>query len=258
MAAAVLAALFAPPASAHEFWLEPTDYTPKPGETVPISIRIGQHFKGNAYPYIGAEFKRFAVIDARGERPVKGIDGDDPAVTMKFARPGLTVLSHYSTPETLTFTEWSKFEYYLNFEGLEHVFELHRKRALPQTGIVEIYSRCAKLLMGVGHARGADRLTGMPLELVAEKNPYALGKDEPLPLRLYYNGKPMAGVQIAAINKSDPDNRLRVRTDAEGRAQLKLDKPGPWLVNAVHLFAPPPGMKAHWTSFWASMTFSRP
>jgi hypothetical protein len=49
-----------------------------------------------------------------------------------------------------------------------------------------------------------------------------------------------------------------VRTDAEGRAQLNLAKSGPWLLNAVHLFEPPPGMKAHWTSYWASITFSRP
>ena len=159
----------ASPAATHEFWLDPADYRPAPSQSVPISIRIGQNFKGNSFPYLREETRRFVVVDARGERPVKGVDGDDPAVTLKFAAPGLAVLAHYSTAETLTFETWDKFDAYLQLEGLEHIAGLHRAQGKPPTGIVETYSRCAKLLVGVGGAGGADRATGMPRELVAEK-----------------------------------------------------------------------------------------
>ena len=246
------------PATAHEFWLEPETYTPRPGQSVPISIRIGQDFKGDSYPFIRGEFKRFVVIDAKGEKPVKGIDGDDPAVKMPFGLPGLSVLAHYSTPEPLVFQEWEKFESYLQTEGLEHIVALHRQQGKPTTGIREIYSRCAKLLMNVQGAGGADRLTGMPLELVAERNPYELGKDELLPLRLFFNGKPSAGILITAFSRADTTNRQRVRTDAEGRARIALPAAGPWLINAVHMLEPTAREKAHWMSLWASMTFARP
>ena len=246
------------PAVAHEFWLEPETYTPAKGQAVPISIRIGQDFKGDSYPYIRGEFKRFVVIDAKGEKPVKGIDGDDPAVKMTFAQPGLTVFAHYSTPEPLVFQEWEKFESYIQTEGLEHIVALHRQQGKPTTGIREIYSRCAKLLMNVQGAGGEDRLTGMPLELVAERNPYELGKDELLPLRLFFNGKPIAGIQITAFARADTTDRRRVRTDAEGRARIAVPASGPWLINAVHMLEPTAREKAHWTSLWASMTFARP
>ena len=253
---ALLAAVL--PVAAHEFWLEPADFMPKTGANVPIFIFIGQNFKGNSYPYLREEYKTFTVSDARGTQPVKGIDGDDPAVNMKFANPGLAVMVHYSTPETLKFESWDKFDFYLKFEGLEHIAELHRKRGLPETGFVEVYSRCAKLLLSVGGAGGEDRLTGMPLELVAEKDPYHLAASEPLPVRLYRNGKPIGGVQIAALAKLAPDNRHTVRTDAEGRAKIALPLAGPWLLNAVVMEEPRNGEKAHWTSLWASMTFARP
>ena len=258
MSAAIVVFVAVAPAASHEFWLEPSTYTPNAGDKIPISIRIGQNFKGNSYPYLREDFKVFTLTDGRGTRPVRGIDGDDPAVTATFEQPGLYIMVHYSTPEHLTFETWAKFDSYLKLEGLSDVAERHRRRGLPENGIVELYSRCAKLLVGVGDGRGDDRLTGMPLELVVEKNPYLLAPGEPVPVRLYHEGKPAADVQIAAISRAEPDNRLTARTDTEGRARLALPKSGPWLLNAVVMKEPKRSEKANWTSLWASMTFARP
>lgn len=258
---AVSAALIAlvHPVAAHEFWLDPSDYSPNRGENVAISIRVGQFFKGNSYPYVREEYKRFVFFDGLGEKPVKGVDGDDPAVTMKFPAPGLVIMAHYSTPEPLTFETWEKFESYLRLEGLERIIDLHRKQGKPKTGIKEVYSRCAKLLLDVGgKGRGEDRATGMPLELIAEKNPYRLDAAEELPVRVLYQGKPLAGVQITAIAKADPAVRRNVRTNIDGRASIALPFAGPWLLNAVHMLEPAANEKAHWSSLWASMTFARP
>ena len=187
-------------AVAHEFWLEPANYSPQRGETVPIKIVIGQNFKGNSYPFIREEFRKFIVIDATGEKPVKGVDGDDPAIKPKFTSSGLVVYAHFSTPEPLDFETWEKFEAYLKMEGLDRIAALHKQQGKPSTGIKESYSRCAKLLMNVGKPGGNDRLTGMPLELVAERNPYSLASGERLPVRLFLQwqadrGDPDHGVQ---------------------------------------------------------------
>jgi hypothetical protein len=259
LAVPMIVAQLACPAAAHEFWLEPEDFMPKIGQSVPISILIGQNFKGNSYPYLREEYIRFVVTDQRGETPVKGVDGDDPALNMRFARAGLTIFSHFSTPETLTFDTLAEFEKYLEIEGLRHIKALHLDQGKPLTRIVERYSRCAKLLMNPGSGGGgSDRFTGMPLELVAERNPYALAPGEPLPVRLFRAGRPIADVQITAFSKADPTARQLVRTDAEGRAQVALPRAGPWLLNAVHMEAPQPGDGAHWASLWASLTFARP
>lgn len=254
-----LAAIAASPhaAVAHEFWLEPSSYTPKPGAKVAVSIRIGQRFNGDSHPFLREDFRTFTLTHGTTVTPVKGTDGDDPAVVARLDRNGLYIMAHYSTPETLTFNNLDDFNVYLKFEGLGDVLERHRRRGLPETGVVEVYSRCAKLLVGVGNAKGEDRFTGMPLELVAERNPYELAAGEPLPVRLLRDGKPAADVQIGAIPKAAPDQRITVRTDANGRANIELSQTGPWLLNAVVIDEPGNGENAHWVSLWASMTFTR-
>lgn len=223
-----------------------------------ISIRIGENFNGDSFPYVREEIKRFVVFTARGEQLVKGVSGDDPAVTMKFAEPGLMVFAHHSTSESLIFETWEKFESYLQFEGLQHIGPLHEKQGKPKIGIKENYARCAKLLMSVDGGGGKDRLIGMPLELVAERDPYALGAEQSLPVRLFYKGKPLADVQISAVSKAHPDKRNVIRTDEEGRASIALPDSGAWLLNAVHMIEPKRGAGVQWESLWASMTFSRP
>ena len=58
--------------------------------------------------------------------------------------------------------------------------------------------------------------------------------------------------------RDTPDARVTARTDAQGRARLRLDRPGVWLVKAVHMIPAPAGAGADWESFWASLTFERP
>jgi hypothetical protein len=51
---------------------------------------------------------------------------------------------------------------------------------------------------------------------------------------------------------------VTARTDGRGRATLKLDRPGFWLVKAVHMIPAPADAGADWESFWASLTFAVP
>lgn len=252
-----LAAVSSPVAS-HEFWLDPVQFMPETGASVPIAHRNGMNFKGETFPYVRAWFKRFTVVDARGERPVKGTEGDDPAAVVAFPQPGLSILVYHSTPDPLVFETMEKFESYLKDEGLEHIAALHRQLGKPQTGIRELYARCAKALVWVGGGSGSDRAVGLPLELVAERNPYQLGAETSLPVRLLHNGKPIEGVMIKVFNGADPTAPGRVRTDAEGRALIELPNAGKYLLNAVHMTPPSPRDKADWTSLWASLTFARP
>jgi uncharacterized GH25 family protein len=249
---AAFALLVICPAAGHEFWLEPAEFAPRVGQSVAITVREGVEFKGK--PVEAGEFQRFVMLDARGERPIKM--GGGPALKIKLSEPGLSIFSYYSKPETTTFETWEKFERYLQEEGLEHIGPLHRQQKKPTSGIKEIFSRCAKLLVNVEQGAGEDRFTGMPLELVAEKNPYTLQEGEELPVRLLHNGKPAEDIQIVAISKADPKTPQRVRTDGDGRVRLALNQKGPWLLNAIHI-GEPSGEKAHWFSLWASMTFAR-
>jgi uncharacterized GH25 family protein len=75
---------------------------------------------------------------------------------------------------------------------------------------------------------------------------------------LLYHGAPLAGAKVAALPKDQPSRQIAARTDAQGRVRLVLDRPGVWLVKAVHMIPAPPGTGAEWESFWASLTFALP
>jgi uncharacterized GH25 family protein len=151
----------------------------------------------------------------------------------------------------------AKFDRYLGDEGLERIRKL---RGSKTNAVKEIYSRCAKSLLSVGTVAGTgyDRVLGLELELIPEKNPYALKAGEELPVRLLYHGKPLDGALVVAIPKGAPDAKASARSDRHGRASLRLDRPGLWLIKAIHMIPAPADSGAEWESLWASLTFELP
>jgi uncharacterized GH25 family protein len=254
---ALLAGL--PAARAHEFWIDPIQFMPKAGASVPVVFRIGSDFKGNTYPYVRALDRRFTVTDARGERTIKTLDGDDPAAEIKFTQPGLAIISHQRAAEEVIFDTFAKFEENLIYEGLETTIDAHKQAGKPMLRIRELFARCAKALVSVGGTTtGNDRAVGLPLELIAETNPYALAATEPLSVRLLYKGNPIAGVLVKSFHADDAASPKLMRTDAEGRVTLGVTRRGDYLISAVHMTAPAAKEKADWSSLWATLTFARP
>lgn len=250
-------ALFAGPAHAHDFWIEPQTFRPAPGTNVPLRLLVGQHFKGETALYVPEKFERYMYVGPNGEDKVKGMLGDDPAGTVAIKGAGLYVAGYYSKKFEVTFDSQAEFEQYLAMEGLERNLGLSRRRASLRSGILEIYTRCAKSLMQAGNgADQTDRVLGFPLELIAEKNPYR--GERALPLRLVYEGKPLEGALVVAFNKQTPLDKLKLHTDKEGRVVFQLDKPGVWLITSVHMIPRPLLSRGDWESFWASLTFELP
>lgn len=255
----LLALLTAAPARAHDFWIEPSSFTPAPGSRVAVHLRVGQGFKGDAVPRTNARIERFATVGPAGESPVPGIDGTDPAGYATVGGPGLYLLVFDSDRATVDLAG-PKFEEYLALEGLEKIHDLRvgrKQTALPSH---EVYSRNVKSLLRVGNpadAKGYDRVLGLDLELIPGKDPTRLGNGDKLPLSLLYRGKPLAGAKVVAIRKDRPAAAAAARTDAKGYAELPIDGPGIWLIKAVHMIPAPKDAKADWESFWASLTFAR-
>ena len=195
------------PAAAHDFWIEPAEFRPAVGESVPVVLRVGEDFSQRSF------------VDLEADR----------------------------------------FNAYLEAEGLDAVIKTRQRRGEAATNGRELYSRCAKALVRVGAAAGSagfDQVLGYPLELVPRTDPYALSLPGTLRLALTFSGKPVAGVLVVAFTAEQPQQRLRARTDARGEVRLRLDRPGRWLVKAVHMVElPDTDPQADWESYWASLTF---
>jgi uncharacterized GH25 family protein len=245
--------------TAHDLWIEPSSFTPAPATRLAVRLRIGQLFQGDPFPRDAKLMVRFAVLGAAGESPIPGVPDTDPAGYLIAGPPGLYELVYTSNHASVTL-DAAKFEKYLADEGLERISALRARRGLSGSPVREIFSRCAKSLIEVGGDPGSgyDRVLGLRLELIPGKNPYTLAPGQELPVRLLYGGAPLANAQVAAISKDQPTKQVAARTDAQGRASLRLDRPGVWLVKAVHMIAAPAPSGADWESIWASLTFALP
>ena len=242
------AALVSSPVLAHDFWIEPSAYTPGAGELVRFKLRVGEHLGGETLPRNEGQIEWFTAIRGDTETPVLGIEGADPAGLLRPAADGSLVVAYRSLRSPVTL-DAAKFEAYLAMEGLPTV---------PPGR--EVFSRCAKSLLAVG-GRSDPAVTmpvGLTLELIPEADPYTLVAGETLSVRLLYQGKPLAGALVMALDARDAKTPQQVRSDRAGRATFRLPRAGAWLIKAVHMIAAPRETGADWESFWASLTFSVP
>lgn len=249
-------ALSGAPVSAHDMWIEPTTFSPEPDQMVGVRLRVGQDLLGDPLPRDASLINQFVFEDAAGRKPVVGRHGFDPAGFVRAAVPGLLVIGYNSNPSPVELAA-DKFNQYLREEGLDTVAALRARRNETGVSARELFSRCAKSLVLSGSPSEAqgDRPLGFTLELIAERNPYALRADEELPVRLTYENRPLAGALVVAMNRKNPSEKLAARTDNAGRVRFRLRPDGMWLIKAVHMVPAAAGADAEWASFWASLTF---
>jgi uncharacterized GH25 family protein len=103
----------------------------------------------------------------------------------------------------------------------------------------------------------------MPFEIVALANPFLDGLTL-LDVSLTWKNAPVANAQISVFHKPEgaktaqDTTRHLVITDDQGRAQLSLNEPGSYLLNAVRIDPVNGPGSVVWQSHWASLTFQIP
>lgn len=257
--AALLPFLAAARLLAHDFWIEPTTYRPQVGETVGLALRVGQGFRGDPVPRRPGLIEKFVAASSAGVKPVEGVTGRDPAGVARTGEPGWVAVGYRSRPKSHELPA-EKFEQYLKEEGLERIIATRAARGESLKPGNEIYSRCAKSLLDVNGAGagGYDRALGLRLELVPEMSPKLAGGGRSMPFRILFEGKPLSGALVVAMNRDDPGKRFSARSDGTGRVAFDLAPAGVWLVKAVHMIPATKASGADWESLWASLTFEIP
>jgi hypothetical protein len=225
-----------------------------------VHLVVGQRFRGDALPRNPALIERFVFVSGTGELPIGGRPADEPAGTVTPPPAGLGWIVYRSLESPLSL-DADRFEEYLRDEGLEWVIAERARRGESGRPSRELFSRAAKALVqvgGSGTSAGCDRPLGLALELVPEKNPYALRRGEDLPVRLLWRGKPLAGALVSALPYESPEAKQSLRSDRDGRVRFRGIGPGVWLLKAVQMVRVADDPNADWRSVWASLTFEVP
>jgi uncharacterized GH25 family protein len=265
--AAIQLALAAPVANAHDFWLQPRDFRIDAGVTTPFTLQVGHGPFRQRSPIPMRRIERLDVVSADGSRDIRSrlrLGGEQDDGDVAFGKDGTYVLVVQTDDQAQSHLPAIRFNDYVRAEGLTPALVLRERTQRTDTEGAENYRRVAKAIVQVG-ARSADddahvtKAIGLPLEIVPEKNPYALPHGGSLPVRVVYERRPLAGalVKLTDLGRDAEPFETRV-TDAEGRVEFTLPDAGTWLVNVIWTKPKPPGGDTDFETVFSSLSFRLP
>ncbi len=263
---AVLPALAAFPAVAHDFWMQPRLFNPPAGSTVLLTMLVGH---GSARERWGAAnsnvvlFKTIGpdgLVDRKSNLSIGG-PGFDAFVPM--LRPGsyIFILQSTTTPSQLPFL---RFNDYVKAEGVTPIIAQRQKLGQEKTDGREIYSRRAKVIVQVGPIDAASiarviRPVNLQLEIVPGRHPGALGTTRAMPVRVLWKGRPLAGALVKLTDlDADAEPAGVQRTNAAGAAVFTIPHPGKWQMNVVWAVPLHGNQRADFNTVFSSLAFAVP
>jgi hypothetical protein len=242
LAAGVFALAFqAHGALAHEFWIQPERFWLPAGATTPMTLQVGTGAERQRSQLPLRRVLRFdaASTDA-GPRDLRsaltlGAPAADGALS--FARPGTYVVTLRSDANAQSHQSAVRFNAYAEEEGLTPALEARAAQGLQAIDASERYSRQTKALVQVGKGGAQAVVTqpvGLTLEIVPEVSPYTLPRPASLPVRVLYEGRPLAGALVKITDLAHDAAPLEQhRTDGEGRAGFVMPDGGAWMMDVV-------------------------
>jgi len=211
------------PAQAHLFWLLPEPGVSTTAQPVQVEIGFGHKFpKDEELKPDRLEFLKVLSPDGK-EVPLKPLAQTRYEFTP--TQTGTYLILAQMRPGFVSRTP----------EGMK----MANKKEAPNATNCFRFDFAAKTLVTVGQTtQGSDRPVQTSLEIVPLQSTAALKAGEELPVRVLFQGKPLADVEIKATHDQwqDPKEMFAVtgKTDAQGEYRLKLSTPGQWLLAVYH------------------------
>lgn len=255
------ALLLASPAAAHDFWIQPERFQTAPGAPLSATFLVGHgdardRWGNNDRIILLGDFFNGRRTDRRGQLR----SGGSADLITTFKEPGLHVIglqTNYAFSELPAI----RFNDYLKEEGLVTAIAARKREGKTDTAGRERYSRRAKALVQVGRPTPANqyyatRPIGLKLEIVPERNPYALGASRQLPVHVLYNGRrlPNATVKLTRLESDERPVAVAI-TDKAGRATFRVPQDGNWLLNVLWTEAVKGDRRVEFDTTFSSLTF---
>ncbi len=233
------AALGATVARAHDTWLEPERFAATPGATLGFSLTSAAEF-GPLESAVKPWRVRRALMRLGGETTFlgEGVTGEKAlAFKTTLPRPGVAVVWLELKPRTLELTAEKVEEYFREIHASD---ELRAQwTALPEPKKWrETYVKHVKTFVRVGEPVATERAwaepVGAALEIVPERDPTKLKLGDELPVRVLRSGVAVENFMVAFVASGGLREHVIV-TGPDGRAKMKLDLAGEWMVHGTDL-----------------------
>ena len=258
--AALLSSLSAV-AAAHDFILWPRPARLDAPGVVEFGLWVGDHLAFDEQRgYRPERALRFELLSAAGSRDLRAgrARTEPPFARIRLERPGghLVVLDR---PPIEIALPPDRFTHYLEHEGLGRILAERRRRGESQRPGRERYTRHLKAFVQVGPAPDGVgcRVAGQELEIVPGLDPASLRAGDRLPITLRLRGRPLARHRVEAMIQEGGRVRHQHRTTGpDGRATVRLDREGTWLLRTVAMSRCEGCSDIEWRSRWTAFTFT--
>lgn len=265
LACAVLLLAIACRVHAHDFWVQPQAFQAVPSQLVSFTLQVGHGPYRQRSPIPASRIVRFQVlgpsdgaVDLRG-----GLHPGDVSADGEFGlkAQGTHLLVLETDNRAQSHLPSVRFNDYLRVEGLSPALERRTREHRMDVDETEIYSRHAKVIMQAG---GFDPVVptvvtkpvGLVLEIVPGVNPYAVPRPRALPLRVFYQGRPLPGATVKLTNLDHDERPVEVHvTDGAGGATFSFPASGKWLLNVIWTRALPADAEADYETDFSSLSF---
>jgi uncharacterized GH25 family protein len=244
-------------AYAHDLWLIPP-VKAEAGKKTTIEANVGMDFPKSESPPDTAKFKRRFVLGPDGKESELAAAGKG-RLDFEPKKNGLHILAVETHPKIITL-DADAFNAYLVADGMPHIYRLRVKDNTLHMPGKERYSKYVKTLVQVEADGGGDasRVLGMLLEIVPLRDPFKVKTGETLPVRVLFQGKPLAEANLGWQHPGDGETaRGYVRTDDKGEAPVPVAKSGLMTIRLTHMTRPKT-KDYEWESFWSTLTFRVP
>lgn len=261
--------------AAHDTWLVPERFRVEAYRTVKVALNTSEDFPASEAAPTPDRVARLAVVTyiQSPKDPNFGLvstleytsePGDKyrvegkSLVTEVLPGPGLTLVAAVTHPRLIVLKP-EIFHEYLTEEGLEEIAAARAVRGQDKADGRERYSKITKLALCAAEEGGADfrKPLDLRVEIVPEDNPCSLRVGGALRVRLLFANQPLAGKWVGAGYAGVHGHKypVWVKTDAEGRATIPLDRPGAWFVRTLHMIPSTEFEDADWQSWFSTFTF---
>jgi uncharacterized GH25 family protein len=249
----------ATPACAHDFWIAPAQYhSLEKSAVISAEFRIGSASAPEDWKLMREKIVALRSIGPDGvfDQQAEITPGQPGKAVLRLKGAGSHMVTLESSPSEIELTA-PEFNAYLDHEGLDLVREWRARNGQSDKPGRELYARRAKAIIQLGRRITANvtQPVGLSLEIVPERSPHALRKEELLVVRLYFRGVPLAGATLECESLSPVGTHQSVKTDAEGRARFAISPTGSWKIATVWSVPISANPRADFDTLFASLTF---
>jgi uncharacterized GH25 family protein len=229
------------PAQAHDFWLQPRQFTLPEPAIVPFTAEIGHGTDRSSWsfpPERVVTFKAQGVQGAQDYIKTLRLQNKTQLVNLSQMPKGSYFLV-LETNHVLSDLPAARFNAYVEEEGITPILQVRQAEKKMDEPGREIYSRRAKALINLGRdpkipQPHVTKPLGLSLEIVPQVDPITIKDNGALPVQVYWQGKALSGALVKLINLEADDKPIALqRTDQAGRTVFTIPKAGQWLLNVV-------------------------